>query len=197
MDNSIGNSGLFEVWELELIAGKAKGLIGSYGFTEDDLPDIEQELCLKTYLKRQTYETWQQKTASPRTVLSRILDNCIRDMIDAAMTDKRRVYLAADSLETETGKDDDAEPLTLADMLGEDGEILSHRSSIKITSQESGFALAAKLQNLTEQQQSIIKLLLSGFSKTEAAQSLGMPRTTLNREMGRIRKYFDRDELAQ
>lgn len=196
MDSNIGNSCLFEDWELELISGKAKGLIGSYGFTEDDLPDIEQELCLKTYLKRQTYETWQQKTASPRTVLSRILDNCIRDMIDAAMTDKRRVHLAADSLETETGKDDDAEPLTLADSLGEDGEIRRNRLPPKITAQDSALAIAAKLQQLTEQQQLIIKLLLSGASKTEAAQSLGMPRTTLNREMGRIRKHFDRDELT-
>jgi len=196
MDSNIGNSRLFEDWELELISGKAKGLIGTYGFTEDDLPDIEQELCLKTYLKRQAYEVWQQKTASPRTILSRILDNCIRDMIDAAMTDKRRVHLAADSLETETGQDDGEDPLTLADSLGEDGKILSHRSPAKVPAQESGFALAAKFQKLTEQQQSIIKQLLSGFSKTEAARSLSMPRTTLNREMGRIRKHFDRDELV-
>jgi len=197
MDNSIGNSGLFEDWELELILGKAKGLVGSYGFTEDDLPDIEQELCLKTFLKRQAYEAWQQKTANPRTVLSRILDNCIRDMIDAAMTDKRRVHLAVDSLGTETGQDDGEEPLTLADTLGEDGRILSHRLAPNTIPRESEISIAAKLQKLTEQQQLIIKLLLSGFSKTEAAQSLGMPRTTLNREMGRIRKYFDRDELAQ
>ena len=196
MDSNIGNSRLFEDWELELISGKAKGLIGTYGFTEDDLPDIEQELCLKTYLKRQAYEVWQQKTASLRTILSRILDNCIRDMIDAAMTDKRRVHLAADSLETETGKDDDAESLTLADSLGEDSEILHNRLPPKITAQDSALAIAAKLQQLTGQQQLIIKLLLSGASKTEAAQSLGMPRTTLNREMGRIRKHFDRDELA-
>ena len=34
----------FAAWEKDLAIGKAKGLIGKYGFTAEDLADIKQEL---------------------------------------------------------------------------------------------------------------------------------------------------------
>ena len=79
----------FQQWEVDLARGKARSLVGSYGFTYKDVPDLEQELLLHLDKKRHTRAAWTRQDASERTVMSRILDNRIRDIIEAVQTDLR------------------------------------------------------------------------------------------------------------
>ena len=53
----------FAKWEIELAEGKARGLVGKYGFTCEDAKDIEQELLLQIHITRKAGDSWSEVTA--------------------------------------------------------------------------------------------------------------------------------------
>ena len=187
----------FARWEVELARGKARGLIGSYGFSESDLGDIEQELLLQMFLKRETRESWVCIKASARTVMSRILDNRIRDIIKAIKTGKREGLLASQSLYEQLCREsDDEDALTYEDVLSEDQSILRRGRRLLTDDHDLGISLSMVLDRLTDIQKSACRLLRQGLSVTEVADQLGMKRTTLNNEIKRMQKVFYREGLG-
>jgi len=111
----ITNNDGFSAWEVNLAKGKAAKLVGKYGFTRDDLPDLEQELLLEIFLKRGAGNAWRNRTASEHTVISRVLDNRIRNIIEAACAAKRCVHCEIDSLNKVICYGNDGETITLAE----------------------------------------------------------------------------------
>lgn len=91
----------FAKWEIELAEGKARGLVGKYGFTCEDAKDIEQELLLQIHITRKAGDSWSEVTASKRTVLSRILDNRVRNIIRDSRREKRKGNSELDSIHRE------------------------------------------------------------------------------------------------
>ncbi|MBI4396892.1 MAG: hypothetical protein HY548_07350, partial [Elusimicrobia bacterium] len=85
----------FERWELDLARGKAKTLVGRYGFTWEDQGDLEQELLLHLLKKRKARQAWAEVRASERTVMDRILTNKARDLIKGAKRGKNKVIRAS------------------------------------------------------------------------------------------------------
>ena len=171
----------FAKWELELAKGKAKGLMGRYGITAEDVFDIEQELLLHIHVKRAAVSSWDQRTASDRTIMSRVLDNKIRDLIESSGRQKRKVRLLMESLDQPMSVPDTEEPTPLGSQLADKDPHVGLAE---------GFALALSLacQHLTDMQRRVLSLLSDGHNVSETAKVLGMKRTTLNREIGRMRR---------
>ena len=57
---------------------KSKSLVGHYGFTKEDIEDIQQELQLHLYQQMPKYDP---NRSSKATFVDRILENAIRDLI--------------------------------------------------------------------------------------------------------------------
>ncbi len=177
----------FTKWELELAEGKAKGLIGKHGFTPGDYDDLKQDLLLQIYLKRETRAGWIEKTASAKTVMSRILDNRVRDIIDASHTDTRKVHLFADSLQTPAlARDEDDRGQTI------DEESIFQRMERSSVPEDRDLRLDIQnaFRDLNAIQRRVCDLLSEGQSISEISRALHIKRTTLNREIGRLRKIF-------
>jgi DNA-directed RNA polymerase specialized sigma24 family protein len=193
LNNTVGYAE-FAAWEVNLVKGKARTLPGKAGFTYADIPDIEQELLLEVHLKRDTSDNWERVTASKKTVMSRILDNRIRNLIKSSATDKRRVHSITDSLSAETSRTVEGAPATLEDFLGEDHIVAYQRQSAP-TPQDLQIDLSLRARELSAIQQRISNLLIQGFSITETAKALGIKRTTLNEEIDRMRALFYEEGL--
>ena len=188
----------FARWELDLARGKARGLIGNYGFTESDLKDIEQEMLLQVYLKRGTRGSWAEVTASERTVMSRILNNRIRDIIDVVKTKKRKFQTNAESLHRKLSTSgDDEDTLTLEETLSEE-QSFSRQGGITLKQEEEiRLALARSLEKLTDIQRRVCDLVLKGLNITQVATTLGVRRKKVHKELSRMRSVFDRDGLGE
>ncbi|MFA5161890.1 MAG: hypothetical protein WC421_06555 [Elusimicrobiales bacterium] len=187
-----GSSNRFSKWEIELAQGKAKGLVGKYGFTAADLPDIEQELLLEIHLKRNVASKWSKRTATDRTILSRILDNRIRQIIETASA-KKRCATITDSLETPVGLNHEGEEVTFGDILGDDRIVRRSRVPSAIHPQDLRIDLSLKTGKFSSLQLRLNVLFMEGRSIAEAAQILGLPRTTLQHEVARMRELFRRE----
>lgn len=189
-----GSRNRFSKWEIELAQGKAKGLVGKYGFTAADLPDIEQELLLEIHLKRNVASKWSKRTATDRTILSRILDNRIRQIIETASA-KKRGGTITDSLEMPAGHNDEGEIVTLGDLLGEDRVVFHSRIPSAKHPQDLRIDLSLKSGKFSSLQLRLNALFMEGRSIAEAAKILGLPRTTLHHEVARLRELFRREGL--
>ncbi|OGR89738.1 MAG: hypothetical protein A2992_06480 [Elusimicrobia bacterium RIFCSPLOWO2_01_FULL_59_12] len=186
----------FEKWEVELAEGKARGLIGKYGFTEGDRPDIKQELLLHIHLSRGAQAGWERSTASERTTLSRILDNRIRDLIDAAQSDKRKVRSVSESIERHVDAAPDESILTQESFLHEEKGLGRIGRKPFALEEETRIAVGLVVRKLTTFQKRILSLLWAGHNVSETAKALRMKRTTLNREIDRLRRIFYRRGLG-
>jgi len=184
----------FSDWEVNLVKGKAKSLSAKPGFSQEDIPDIEQELLLTVHRKRHASDSWAEIKASKRTILSRILDNRIRDLIDSANTDKRRVHTLTDSLNEVVSLPEKGQPKILEDYLGDDHIIAMRRQPIA-TPQDLEIELSLRRRELSTLQRRMSELLKQGFSVTETAKVMGLPRTTLYREIDRLREIFQEEGL--
>lgn len=174
----------FAKWELELAEGKAKGLVGKHGFTPGDYDDLRQDLLLQIYMKRETRKGWSRITASERTVMSRILDNRVRDIIDAAHTDKRKVQLFSDSISPQSNEDTDR------DVIDEETVFRWMRKTSPADDRDLLIDMQATLLDLSAIQKRVCELLAQGQSISDVARNLNIKRTTLNREISRLRKIF-------
>jgi DNA-directed RNA polymerase specialized sigma24 family protein len=171
----------FAKWELELAKGKAKGLMGRYGITSEDVIDIEQELLLHIHIKRSSTSHWEQKNATDRTILSRILDNKIRDLIESAGRQKRKIRLVMESLDQPIVAPSQEEPISMVNQLSDKDAEIDPSNGLR-------FALSSASRHLTDIQQRVLAHLAEGRNVRETALVLGMKRTTLNREIRRMRR---------
>lgn len=187
----------FAKWELELVKGKARTLVGRYGFTRADLGDIEQELLLQVHLKREASHSWDDLKAAEKTVMDRILNNKIRDMIEAAKTDKRRIWERLESLHQELAPSSSEDPLTYEDFIDENKSIGGGYAKSSVERQEIRLALDLAREKLTDLQWKICQLLREGLNITEVADALQIKRTTLNRHLDRMRKVLYRRGLRE
>ena len=171
----------FAKWEVELAKGKAKGLKGRYGITPEDVIDIEQELLLHIHIKRSSTSHWKQKNATDRTILSRILDNKIRDLIESAGRQKRKILLVMESLDQPVPAAGQEELMPLIDQLSDKDAEVDPPNGLRL-------ALSSASQHLTDIQRQVLAHLAEGRNVRETALILGMKRTTLNREIRRMRR---------
>jgi len=73
-------------YALTTIHHKARRLVGRFGFTADDLPDLEQELALDLLKRAASFDPTRSQWS---TFLSRCVDHRIADLIRARRSSKR------------------------------------------------------------------------------------------------------------
>jgi hypothetical protein len=186
----------FAQWEKELAKGKIWTLIGKYELTKDDLADMEQELLLHIHRSRNVKKSWKQITASDRTILDRILNNKIRDLIDTHQSLKSQILRHAESLSKEAPSAEEGTSVTYETLLGEE-QSLGRMGRSSAQEDELRLALSMADQELSARQRKILTALKKSQSVSEAAKVLRMHRTTLVRELKRLREVFYRRELNE
>lgn len=167
-------------YEVQLIKYKAKQMAGRNGFCKSDREDIQQELSIHVWLCLPKHDP---SRASRHTFVSRVIDNYVRKLIDrnqAACRDYRKNKFSLDEeLEYDNGfRTSRRDLIDLEDYLATTG-----RASCDID-------LALDLQRAIEQlpdDQRDLCLKLFTDTKTEVAESMGKPRSSLYEDINKLK----------
>jgi RNA polymerase sigma-70 factor, ECF subfamily len=171
-----------------LIRHKARQLVGTYGFTEADRDDLEQELRVDLLRRIGKYNPAKAKLS---TFTARIVEHCIATIIEARKAAKR------DYRECDCSLND---PVTFED--GDEGELgdtvacetylrrLSPASGAHINRRDMAIDLAAVLRRLNREQQLLCSLLRE-HTVLEISEICQIPRGTLYDRIKEIRIVFE------
>lgn len=171
----------------DVIRYRAKKLIGRAGFTLDDLEDIEQDLTMDLLQRMKQYDP---NKAQFNTFVDRIVDHKIANLIRDRSTRKRdyRMKSSADDLRLE-----DREGIWNLLMETTSSDSYFERMGYQERSMEEQHDLQIDLEllfaGLSENERQLLELLKQ-MTLTDAARELGVPRTTLDYRLGRLRKLF-------
>ena len=150
--------------------------------------DLLQECLIHWFFIKDQYRP--EAGASEHTFLNRAIRNKLADIMRLRGTNKRKIFYMSESL----------------DALGEDEELTSMKEKIlmveeqtvsKITAVELPDAMARATANLTFRQKQLCHFLMEGISIAKAGEKMGIPRTTLNEEVKRIREVFRKEGLEE
>ena len=167
-----------------IIRRKVRQLIGRAGFTRHDREDLEQELFVRVLQSLPKFDPDKaHRNKFITTVVERYVANILRNK-QADKRDHRRICSLNVTIEVaEEG------PTELADTIGDrelDARLGRHRRSDE---ELSGLALdlADFIAGLPEDWQTLLELRKSQTMQ-QVADEMGVPRTTLNDWMRRIRQ---------
>jgi len=150
--------------------------------------DLLQECLIHWFFAKDQHRP--ESGASERTFLNRIMKNKIADLIRRREANMRKVSYVSESL----------------DAMGEDEESISAKEKIlmveeqtisKITAADLPDAMGRATANLTFRQKQLCRFLMEGTSIAKAGEKMGIPRTTLNEEVKRIREVFRKEGLEE
>lgn len=181
----------FEQWELELVNKKARRLIGIFGFTEDDTPDIAQELLLDIFLKKKGKTNHTSDHSAIQKAVLRIADNKLSAIIRASKRNKRAVNLHSESLHKTLDPAHKIEEVNYESIL--DDVFTGSGSQTGSADQKTAIAIATR--KLTARQQLVCRGTMEGKSVQEIAIELGVHRATVYGELKVIKVVFQREGL--
>ncbi len=150
--------------------------------------DLLQECLIHWYFVKDQHRP--ESGASERTFLNRIMKNKIADLIRRRDANKRKVFYMSESL----------------DAMGEDEESISAKEKIlmveeqvvsKLTAADLPDAMARATAGLSFRQKQICRYLSEGMSQVKVGEKMGIPRTTLQEEVKRIREAFRKEGLEE
>lgn len=170
-----------------IIRRKVKQLIGRAGFTQQDREDLEQDLFVRVLQSLPKFNPDQaHRNKFITTVVERYVANILRNK-QAEKRDHRRISSLNVMIEiTEEG------PTELAQTIGDrelDARLGRHRRAEEELTQLA-FDLADVMSTLPETWRTLLELRKSRTMQ-EVADEMGVPRTTLNDWMRRIRRRFE------
>ncbi len=185
--SAAGSSNGIDSFTRGFVRKSARELAGRFGFKKQDRDEIEQRLYLK--LARELHRAdpqdrkWKAFVAITvrRHIVSMIRDN------EAAKRDHRR----ACSLHVTVGTPDG--PMELAYTIGEH-EIPSRRGCVKRSPQELTeltLDVTECLSEVTDDRQREFYERLKRDSIAQIARDMGIPRTTLNAWLAKLRRRFE------
>lgn len=176
------------------IRKKSRQLVGKRGFRAADREDIEQQLYLKLtpYLHQADPESPRWKAFVAKTVRHQIVRMIQHN--EREMRDHRRVGSIHDLV-----AGDDNEPVEMAQTIGEN-ETPRRRSQVHRTDQDCAdlrIDLDACVEGLEDPRFRGFCERLKYDSITQVASDLGIPRTTANAWLAKIREQLRDHELAK
>ena len=168
------------------IAYKARTLIRMPMFSRDDLEDLEQDMLLYYLLSMPDFDPQKgDKRSFIKTVVNRKALMLVRD----AEREKRWTGAQNFSLSFQIGDEDDGN--TLADMItGESsiwGDVFFAQSQIVA---EQNIDIDKILSGMPDDLRQTYSLLTE-YSVSEAAELLGIPRTTMSSRLKKLKKYIE------
>ena len=181
------DSATFDPYVARMIHETARKLNRHNGWTADDLPDIEQEL--RSHLWQRSPRFNPARSSWP-TFANRVLANKARTMLRDSRTAKRSPSRLSRSLneEVDDGEGGTAELQDVLDaetylaLTGRSGPSDFERADLRTDMER----LLAELSP----REIVICHLIAAMSKNEAAAVLGIHRSTLHREVQRLRDRF-------
>lgn len=172
----------------DTIRHTARRLVGVAGFTENDTKDIEQELSLDLLQRLPKFDL---SKSSPNTFAARIIRNkatkLIRDRVREKRDYRREYYSLNDPIEDADGEAiDRAYSMDYAEAkIRRGNRRRSHQERIQLR-----LDVSLIISQLPDSLQQIAQLLRTK-TVTEAAKTLGMPRSTLCDQISRLRIIFE------
>lgn len=156
-----------------IIRRKVRLLVGRAGFTQQDRPDLEQELVLRLF---QSVDRFDPKQAHPNVFITTVVERSVAMMLRERRAKKRDGGIITSLDGCRTDDDCSTEPPDprcngneASDLVNDLADVLAH--------------LPEKLRDLAER--------LKHQSLSEAARELRMPRSTLQRYVHRLRRCFE------
>ena len=170
-----------------IIRRKVNQLIGRAGFTRQDREDLEQELVLRLLQALPSFDRAKaHRNVFVTTVIERYVANILRDK-QAEKRDHRRIGCLDVMMEiTDEG------PTELAQTIGQrelDARLGCHRRSDEELAQLAR-DIADVMAKLPDELRELAERLKSQ-TKSEIARDMGVPRTTLNESVRRLRRRFE------
>lgn len=167
------------------ITYKAKTLTCMPIFSRDDLEDLEQDMLLYYLLSMPDFDPQKgDKRSFIKTVVNRKALMLVRD----AEREKRWTGAKNFSLSFQIGDENDG--TTLADTISSEksiwGDVFFAQSLIAA---EQNIDIAKILSDMPEDLKQTYDLLTE-YSVTEAAELLGIPRTTMSSRLKKLKKYI-------
>lgn len=182
-----GSSNGIDSFTRGFVRKSARKLAGKFGFKKQDRTEIEQRLYLKLARRLHTADPNDPKwKAFVAVTVRRHIVSMIRDN-EAAKRDHRR----ACSLHVTVGTQDG--PMELADTIGEH-EIPSRRGCVKRSPQELTeltLDITECVSDVTDERQREFCERLKHDSISQIARDMGIPRTTLNAWLVKLRSRFE------
>ena len=171
-----------------LIRCKARQLVNKAGFTKDDVEDLEQEMTLDLLMRLPKFDV---NKATQKTFVARLVERKISKLIRHRRQEMRDYRRRARSL-NEPIKDEDGGIVERGDTIAEEeiNRRLGRRSRTAQEDLELALDTAETLSRLPEHLRRLCELLKTG-TIAEAARQLGIPRTTLNDHVRKLREMFE------
>ena len=171
----------------ELIHHKARQLIGTAGFTRDDVEDLEQEMRLDLLERLPKFDP---NKATYNTFMSRLVERKISNLIRHRTQEIRDFRCEEGSVHdvVECG-DKKVECIETVTQDEQDFRLGRHIHSTK-AHQDLKLDISLVLSTLTPELRKLAELLKT-MSITEVARKLGIPRSTLYDRITRLRGIFE------
>ena len=172
----------------ETIRHKARRLVGTAGFKKHDIKDIEQELTLDLLARLPKFDP---DKATHKTFVARIIERKISTLIRYRTQERRDFRRESFSLNDHI-KDPGGEAVERACTIGQDeAEIrIDRRHRSREEDAQLRVDVSLVLSGLPTDLRELAGLLKTQ-TITEAAQSLGIPRSTLYGSRDRLRRIFE------
>ena len=154
------------------IRRQARRLAGKYGFAADEADDISQELSL--HLLKQ-WPSYDETKGKPTTFIANVVDAKVRDMLRTQQSQIPEVELT-DSLM------DEAEYGTLDGIRGQPAVSELEQIELRLDIEAILAGMPPDLRRIAE--------LLQQMNISDAARTLGIPRSTLRDRLVAVRKHF-------
>lgn len=175
----------YTVW---IIRYKARQLVGSTGFNESDIEDLEQEMMFEVFFRLPKYDS---KKAKLSTFINRILEHRIATMIKERKALKRDWRLCKLSLNDEVRLKEGG---TVKRIDGYDIEEYLKRTGRLSCSFEEKLDISIDLKILIASLPPDLRILCEGLmtkNVTEISRDTGIPRGTLYDRIKKLRKLLE------
>jgi RNA polymerase sigma-70 factor (ECF subfamily) len=178
-----------DAYAVRLIRYRARQLVGTAGFTEDDVPDIVQDLTVDLLRRLPSFDPAR---ASLYTFVLRVVEHGIARLLQyrrASMRDHRRCTVSLN----DPVDSDEGERVEFGEVLDQDGTpgglgggslSLADQVALRVGLQQVKATLTPELRDLWER-------LAQGQTLSEIANQLGIPRTTLGYHLKRLRMLVE------
>ena len=167
------------------VSFKARVLLRTPHFNKDDLEDLEQELMLAYLL---AWPSFDPDKGNPKSFIKAVVNNRAAEILREAEAQKRWTGRKTLSLSTPLADDTDA---TIGDQITSDeslwGDVFGAQSHSAV---EQNMDHERMLAELPKDLRQTYRLLME-YSVTEAAELLGIPRTTMSSRLKKLKKFME------
>jgi RNA polymerase sigma factor (sigma-70 family) len=178
----------------QIIQRKASILSGKYGFLPSDIEDIAQDFWWEVMRRANHFDP---EKGSEVQFIQTVVNNACASLIERQKAVKRGFGIPITSIDAEISPDDPSES-TLHDIVDRESYLNATRSSDTTQSRQHDLRidLDAALQSLPPSLQDLARRL-RGSSVSEVARETGIPRTSLNDRIRKIRLHLKEQGLGE